>query len=68
MAELTRGERLVRIFVYMMAHNNNRYSVTDIMRNLDFPENDLRSVQRDMQALAEIEGDYIRRFSENGKT
>lgn len=67
MAELTRGERMVRIFVYMMAHHNNRYSVTDIMRNLDFPKNDVRSVQRDMQALSEIEGDYIRRFSENGK-
>ena len=44
MAEMTRGERMVRIFVYMMAHYNNRYNVADIMRHLELPESDLRSV------------------------
>ena len=68
MAELNRGERMVQIFAYMMAHYNNHYRITDIMRNLDIPENDLRSIQRDMQTLANMEGDYIRRFTENGKT
>jgi predicted DNA-binding transcriptional regulator YafY len=68
MAKQRRGERMVRIFVYLMAHYNNRYSVADIMRHLDIPESDLRSVQRDMQDLADIEGGYIRRFTENGKT
>lgn len=68
MAEMTRGERMVRIFVYMMAHYNNRYNVADIMRHLELPESDLRSVQRDMLALSEIEGGYIRRFVDNGKT
>ena len=68
MASQARGERMIRIFVYMMAHYNNRYSVADIMRHLDFREEDLRSVQRDMLALSEIEGGYIRRFVESGKT
>ena len=68
MAKQRRGERMVRIFVYLMAHYNNRYSVADIMRHLDIPEGDLRSVQRDMQDLADIEGGYIRRFTEGGKT
>jgi len=68
MAEQARGERMVRIFVYMMAHYNNRYSVADIMRHLDIREEDLRSVQRDMHALSEIEGGYIRRSVESGKT
>ena len=67
MAEQTRGERMIRIFAYMMAHYNNRYSVADIMRNLDIREEDLRSVQRDMHALSEIEGGYIRRSTESGK-
>ena len=46
----------------------NRYSVADIMGNLDIPEGDLRSVQRDMQALIDIEGGYIRRIVDSGKT
>lgn len=68
MENLGRGERMVRIFVYLMAHYNNRYSVADIMRHLDIPEGELRSVQRDMQALINIEGGYIQRSTENGKT
>ena len=52
MADQARGERMIRIFVYMMAHYNNRYSVADIMRHLDIREEDLRSVQRDMHALS----------------
>ena len=67
MADQARGERMIQIFVYMMAHYNNRYSVTDIMRHLDFREEDLRSVQRDMQALSNIGGGYIKRSVESGK-
>lgn len=67
MAEQTRGERMIRIFVYLMAHYKNRYTVADIMRQLDIPEGDLRSVQRDMQALTDIEGDYVRRFVDGGR-
>ena len=67
MADQARGERMIQIFVYMMAHYNNRYSVTDIMRHLDFREEDLRSVQRDMQALSNIGGGYINRIVESGK-
>ena len=67
MADQARGERMVRIFVYMMAHYNNRYSVADIMRHLDIREEDLRSVQRDMQALSNIGGGYINRIVESGK-
>lgn len=68
MAEQTRGERMIRIFAYLMAHYNNRYSVADIMSRLEIPEGDLRSVQRDMQALADIDGGYIRRIVDSGKT
>ena len=68
MADQARGERMIRIFVYMMAHYNNRYSVADIMQHLDIREEDLRSVQRDMHALSEIEGGYIKRSVESGKT
>lgn len=67
MAEQTRGERMIRIFVYLMAHYKNHYTVADIMRQLDIPEGDLRSVQRDMQALTDIEGDYVRRFVDGGR-
>ena len=67
MAEFTRGERMVRIFVFLLAHYNNRYSVTEIMHNMDIPEADLRSVQRDMLALIDIPGSYIERITEYGK-
>lgn len=67
MAEQTRGERMIRIFVYLLAHYNNRYSIADIMRILEIPDGDLRNVQRDMQGLTELEGDYVRRFTESGK-
>ncbi len=63
-----RGERMVRIFVYLMAHYNNRYSVTDIMQHLDIPASELRSVQRDMQALTNLESRYIQRITDGGKT
>jgi predicted DNA-binding transcriptional regulator YafY len=64
----SRGERMVRIFVYLMAHYNNRYSVTDIMQHLDIPASELRSVQRDMQALTNLESHYIQRITDSGKT
>lgn len=67
MADQARGERMIQIFVYMMAHYNNRYSVTDIMQHLNFCEDDLRSIQRDMQALSNIGGGYINRIVESGK-
>lgn len=68
MAKLTRGERMIKIFVYLMAHYNNRYTITEIMHNLDIPESDLRSIQRDMQSLIDVEGCYIRKLVEFGKT
>ena len=67
MADQARGERMIQIFVYMMAHYNNRYSVADIMQHLDIREDDLRNVQRDMQALSNIGGGYINRIVESGK-
>ena len=67
MAEQARGERMIQIFVYMMAHYNNRYSVADIMQHLDLREDDLRNVQRDMQALSNMGGGYINRTVESGK-
>ncbi len=63
-----RGERMVRIFVYLMVHHNNRYSVTDIMPHLDIPASELRSVQSDMRALTNFEGGYIQRIIDSGKT
>ncbi|MCQ2061658.1 MAG: WYL domain-containing protein [Fibrobacter sp.] len=62
MAELARGERMIQIFVYLMTHNNNRYTISEIMNNLDIPEQDLRSVQRDMVSLQEMPENFIQRF------
>ena len=38
------------------------------MHHLDIPESDLRNVQRDMQALVNLEGGYIQRIIDSGKT
>ncbi len=37
------------------------------MHHLDIPESDLRNVQRDMQALVNLEGGYIQRIIDSGK-
>lgn len=55
MAKIARGERMIKIFVYLMAHYNNRYTITEIMHNLDIPKRDLRSIQRDMQSLIDVD-------------
>lgn len=67
MAELTRGERMVRIFAFLLAHYNNRYTVTEIMHNMGISEEDLRSVQRDMVAIVDMPDNYITRITEYGK-
>ena len=67
MEALTRGERMVSIFAFLLAHHSNRYTVTEIMNNMEIPEDDLRNVQRDMAALVKIPGKYIERVTEFGK-
>lgn len=67
MAEMARGERMVHIFVFLLAHYTRCYSVVEIMHNLEIPETDLRNVQRDMVALLRIPGGYIQRKMEFGK-
>ena len=66
MAELTRGERMVRIFVYLVSHYSCRYMVSELMANMGIAKRDLRSVQRDMVSLVEMSGGYIERTEERG--
>ena len=66
MAELARGERMVQIFVYLVSHYNNQYSVSEIMANLGIARKDLRSVQRDVASLSRMAGEYVERREVKG--
>ena len=61
--EETRGARLLRIFVFLMSHYNNRYTIPEIMHFLSLEPEHLRNVQRDLLALVSIEGEYVKRIS-----
>ena len=65
--EETRGARLLRIFVFLMSHYNNRYTIPEIMHFLSLEPEHLRNVQRDLLALVSIEGEYVKRTQEFGK-
>lgn len=68
MEKMARGERMIRIFIYLMTHHTYRYSVAEIMENLGIPKGELRSVQRDMVSLLDMPGDYVSRSQERAIT
>ena len=64
MADVTRGERTVRLFAQVISNPTKKYSVADLMELLDIPESERRNVQRDMRFLSEMDaGRYIQQES-----
>lgn len=59
MADNNRGERLLNIFIHLITHPKQSFSVSQMMTVLDIPESDRRNVQRDMQSLVELPGKYV---------
>jgi len=60
MADVTRGERTVRLFAQVISNPTKKYTVADLMELLDIPESERRNVQRDMRFLSEMDaGRYI---------
>lgn len=55
MADVTRGERTVRLFAQVISNPTKKYSVADLMELLDIPESERRNVQRDMRFLSEMD-------------
>ena len=56
MADLTRGERRVRLFAELISHPEKTYTISDLMVIFEIPENERRNLQRDMQYLSEMDG------------
>lgn len=56
MADLTRGERRVRLFALLISNPERKYTISNLMEIFDIPENERRNVQRDMQYLSEMDG------------
>ena len=56
MADLTRGERRVRLFALLISNPERKYTISNLMDIFDIPENERRNVQRDMQYLSEMDG------------
>ena len=56
MADLTRGERRVRLFALLISNPERKYTISNLMEIFDIPENERRNVQRDMQYLTEMDG------------
>lgn len=64
MADKTRGERTVQLFVQVISNPTRKYTITDLMELLNIPESERRNVQRDMRFLSEMDaGRYIRQES-----
>jgi len=59
MAENNRGERLLNIFIHLITHPKQKFSVSQMMTVLGVPERDRRNVQRDMQSLVDLPGKYV---------
>lgn len=59
MADTNRGERMVNIFIHLITHSKQKFSVSQLMTVLDIPESDRRNVQRDMQSLVDLPGQYV---------
>ena len=59
MAENNRGERLLNIFIHLITHPKQKFSVSQMMMVLGVPERDRRNVQRDMQSLVDLPGKYV---------
>ncbi|MBR6449176.1 MAG: WYL domain-containing protein [Fibrobacter sp.] len=61
MADLTRGERRVRLFALLISHPERKYTISNLMEIFNIPENERRNLQRDMLYLSEMDGGrYIR--------
>ena len=56
MADLTRGERRVRLFAELISHPERKYTISKLMDIFNIPENERRNVQRDMLYLTEMDG------------
>lgn len=56
MADLTRGERRVRLFALLISNPERKYTISNLMEIFNIPENERRNLQRDMQYLSEMDG------------
>lgn len=64
MADMTRGERTVQLFVQVVSNPTKKFTIADLMDSLNIPEGERRNVQRDMRFLSEMDaGRYIRQES-----
>jgi len=64
MADMTRGERTVQLFVQVISNPTKKYSVGDLMELLNIPDGERRNVQRDMRFLSELDaGRYVQQES-----
>ena len=59
MAENNRGERMVNIFIHLITHPKQKFSISQLMSVLEIPESERRNVQRDMQSLVDLPGQYV---------
>ena len=61
MADMTRGERTVQLFVQVVSNPTKKFTIADLMDSLNIPEGERRNVQRDMRFLSEMDAcRYIR--------
>ena len=56
MADLTRGERRVRLFALLISNPERKYTISILMEIFNIPENERRNLQRDMQYLSQMDG------------
>ena len=68
MADMTRGERTVQLFAKVISNPGKKFTVTDLMNTFNIPDEERRSVQRDMRFLSEMEGGRYITVENEGRT
>lgn len=59
MAKLTKNERVVQLLVELFKRPKSTFSVNDLLRKLELPENERRKVQRDMKTLVDLQSNLV---------
>ena len=68
MADMTRGERTVQLFAKVISNPGKKFTVTDLMNTFNIPDEERRSVQRDIRFLSEMDGGRYITVENEGRT
>lgn len=63
-SDLHRGERMLSLFLFLAQNFQRRFTARELMGALEIPDSEIRNVQRDLQSMISIPGNYVVREEE----